>query len=770
MSIARLRRISVPLVVALLATFLVAPIATAGADPIPAATVTAFSPSYGSWKGGTSVVITGTDFTGATAVTFDGTPATSFTVDSDTQITTVTPQHILGDATISVTVGSVVSAADAYRYGPDFSVVADASGGHEPPDHLTGFLATGPDGTLWSLGQNGAGEAEVQRIAGDGTITSFTDPSLTDTFGQIIAGPDGNLWIVNSAGVGDGAVLRLTNSGAFTAFTDPALCAPDGIAVGSDGNLWVSNNSSYCPVSVARVTPAGVITNFPIDPSAGASPGFVSAVTDGNVWVASGERMIRVTPAGTMTMFDVCPAGEIAISAAAGPDGNLWVTCNYDLASGAVVRLTPTGTTTIYTSIDSNAITSPIFISIGADGNLWFNNLFGDPIPGFPFPSFRSPLGRVSFPDSLSTPVFERFETPMLGSLSMTVAPDGYMYSNGYSEVIANFSGQLGSVCAAPTTPDEIAICDQLGLADISTIYDVFKVDIGLAGAPTVADPAVSSGRADLSWTAPFNTGITTPTSYRITYSKHADMSNATVVDTGSTGLSRSLTGLENDTTYYVRIATTTAAGTGPGSAVRTFRTPSVPAAPEVAAPTTPASGRLSVSWSAPTNTGGSAITGYRIRYSTNPNMSGATTIRVAAADRSRTISGLNNGTTYYVTVAATNANGDSPPSRSGSVVVGTTAAPTALKAFGNKHAIAVTWQRRAPLSASQVVGYRVTYSTTKDFASATTVDVGVGSSVSVSGLLSSTTYFVKVATITTNGVGAYGPMSWAKTRPAVVG
>ena len=48
-----------------------------------------FSPSSGAV--GTSVVITGESFTGASAVSFNGTLATSFTVDSDTQITATVP-------------------------------------------------------------------------------------------------------------------------------------------------------------------------------------------------------------------------------------------------------------------------------------------------------------------------------------------------------------------------------------------------------------------------------------------------------------------------------------------------------------------------------------------------------------------------------------------------------------------------------------------------------------------------------------------------------
>ena len=52
-------------------------------------TISSFSPASG--PVGTSVVITGESFTGATSVTFGGVKATSFTVDSDTQITATVP-------------------------------------------------------------------------------------------------------------------------------------------------------------------------------------------------------------------------------------------------------------------------------------------------------------------------------------------------------------------------------------------------------------------------------------------------------------------------------------------------------------------------------------------------------------------------------------------------------------------------------------------------------------------------------------------------------
>lgn len=60
-----------------------------GNYPVP--DVDVLSPNRGPTTGGTTVVITGTNFTAATGVTFAGVPATSFTVNSDTQITATAP-------------------------------------------------------------------------------------------------------------------------------------------------------------------------------------------------------------------------------------------------------------------------------------------------------------------------------------------------------------------------------------------------------------------------------------------------------------------------------------------------------------------------------------------------------------------------------------------------------------------------------------------------------------------------------------------------------
>jgi hypothetical protein len=74
----------------------------------PAPTISSISPNVGSLEDSTTVIITGTNFTGTTAVTFDGDPADTFTVDSATQITATAPMK-MGPGMSSEVVDVVVS-------------------------------------------------------------------------------------------------------------------------------------------------------------------------------------------------------------------------------------------------------------------------------------------------------------------------------------------------------------------------------------------------------------------------------------------------------------------------------------------------------------------------------------------------------------------------------------------------------------------------------------------------------------------------------------
>ena len=94
------------------------------------ASISTASPLTGSTAGGTTVVILGTNLLGATAVTFGGTPATSFVVNSDTQVTAVTPARAAGSATIVVnTPAGQASTSQPFSYvAPSISLISPSGG------------------------------------------------------------------------------------------------------------------------------------------------------------------------------------------------------------------------------------------------------------------------------------------------------------------------------------------------------------------------------------------------------------------------------------------------------------------------------------------------------------------------------------------------------------------------------------------------------------------------------------------------------------------
>ncbi|KAF1056971.1 MAG: hypothetical protein GAK34_00041 [Delftia tsuruhatensis] len=128
--------------------------ATGAADQftyVATPTVTSISPTSGPQAGGTTVVLTGTNFSGATAVTFGATAATGFTVNSATQITATAPAGSAGTVDVRVTTTggtSATGAADQFTYvaitvtpatlagtpkvGVSFSETLTASGGATP--------------------------------------------------------------------------------------------------------------------------------------------------------------------------------------------------------------------------------------------------------------------------------------------------------------------------------------------------------------------------------------------------------------------------------------------------------------------------------------------------------------------------------------------------------------------------------------------------------------------------------------------------------------
>ncbi|MGI8310863.1 IPT/TIG domain-containing protein [Saccharopolyspora hattusasensis] len=259
-----------------------------------APSVTGVSPLSGPAAGGTNVTITGTNFTGATAVTFGGTPAASFTVNSSTQITATTPPHAAGPAQVVVT-----TSAGSSTESVSFTFIAAPSATGISP--LSGPAAGGTNVTI--------------------TGTNFTGATAV-TFGGTPA-----------------ASFTVNSSTQITATTPPHAAGPAQVVV------TTSAGSSTESVSFTFIA-APVITS--LTPVQGPQSGGNSVVIQGSGLAGASSVMFGSTPATSFTVNSdntltaVAPAGtgnvQVTVTAPGGTSGGL--TYSY-LAAPVISSLVP---------------------------------------------------------------------------------------------------------------------------------------------------------------------------------------------------------------------------------------------------------------------------------------------------------------------------------------------------------------------------------------------------------------------------------------------
>lgn len=147
---------------------------------------------------------------------------------------------------------------------------------------------------------------------------------------------------------------------------------------------------------------------------------------------------------------------------------------------------------------------------------------------------------------------------------------------------------------------------------------------------------------------------------YRIQQSADNGSTWTTVVSTtGSAVTSRIIAGLTNGTAYRFRVAAINSVDVGAYSAASNAVTPAagVPGAP-TSVTAVAGNAEAIVGWVAPSSTGASPITGYRIEQQRG---SGEWTVAIAntgSATTNAVVTGLTNGETYRFRVAAINASG----------------------------------------------------------------------------------------------------------------
>ena len=219
-------------------------------------------------------------------------------------------------------------------------------------------------------------------------------------------------------------------------------------------------------------------------------------------------------------------------------------------------------------------------------------------------------------------------------------------------------------------------------------------------GAPTGLTATPGNGIATLSWSPPSSDGGSPVDDYVI--EGGTSPSGDSIVDNVG-GHSATIGGLTNGTAYYFRVhaqnaygdgafvtVQVTPQGPGPGSG-------SVPGSP-TGLKTSYGDGFIALSWSPPTSTGGSPITGYHVYLGYSSSLVGAREFTTSGP--SFRLTDAENGSQYFIKVTALDAAGEGPATPVTSVipvphVVPTQpVAPSGLTARISHRSVILSWSQ----------------------------------------------------------------------------
>src|SRR5437867_3500370 len=184
-----------------------------------------------------------------------------------------------------------------------------------------------------------------------------------------------------------------------------------------------------------------------------------------------------------------------------------------------------------------------------------------------------------------------------------------------------------------------------------------------IAGAsPTgLTATAILRSQINLSWAAPVDNGGSAITGYKIENSTDGGNTWSTIVsNNGSTATTYSNTGLVHSITYTYRVSAINSAGTSSPSDTASDKTfDVVPIAPTGLTATAVSSSQINLSWTVPSDNGGSAITGYKIENSTDGGTTWSTIVsNTGSTATTYSNTGLVHSTTYTYRVSAINSVG----------------------------------------------------------------------------------------------------------------
>ena len=286
---------------------------TGGYTFVAAPIIGSVTPNAGPVAGGNSVVIGGTNLTGATSVTIGGTAAT-VTADTSTSITVTAPSGTAGPANVVVTTaGGPVTDTGGYTY-QSAPIVASVM-----PD--AGPLTAGA--TVVIGGTSLANASSVTIGGAAATVTADSSTSITVTAPSGTAGP-ADVVVTTPGGT-------VTSSGAYTYVAAPVVTTVtpnNGGALG--GTSVVIGGSNLANVSSVTIggaaativsDAAGSITvTTPSTDTAG--PADVVVTTAGGATTKTGGFTFTASPPAPPVVNEVTPGdGSATVSWTPGPTG-----------------------------------------------------------------------------------------------------------------------------------------------------------------------------------------------------------------------------------------------------------------------------------------------------------------------------------------------------------------------------------------------------------------------------------------------------------------
>jgi len=149
-------------------------------NAVAAPTISSLFPTSGPTAGGTTVIISGSNFQNGASVLFDSSPAASVNVTSSSSISVVTPVHGAGAVTVMVTNPDGQSATSTFTYTAPTLAVTNVS-------PTAGTIAGGTQVTITGVSfQNGATVTFGGSVATNVNVVSAT--TITSTTPAHVAG------------------------------------------------------------------------------------------------------------------------------------------------------------------------------------------------------------------------------------------------------------------------------------------------------------------------------------------------------------------------------------------------------------------------------------------------------------------------------------------------------------------------------------------------------------------------------------------------------